>query len=137
MDVVGPAFAMEIFFTARQFSADEALAMGLVNRVVEDGELEGLVADYCDRVAENAPLTIGAVKTCVRELLRGRELDRERCEAVVRACFDSEDYVEGRRAFLEKRRPCSRAADAQRPASTSPESPVRRSSRSPARASPR
>ncbi len=105
MDVVGPAFAMEIFFTARQFSADEALAMGLVNRVVDDGELEGFVGDYCNRVAENAPLTIGAVKTCVRELLRGRELDREKCEAVVRACFDSEDYVEGRRAFLEKRRP--------------------------------
>jgi enoyl-CoA hydratase/carnithine racemase len=105
MDVVGPAFAMEIFFTARQLSADEALAMGLVNRVVDDGELEGFVADYCNRIAENAPLTIGAVKTCVRELLRGREFDRERCEAVVRACFDSEDYVEGRRAFMEKRRP--------------------------------
>jgi enoyl-CoA hydratase/carnithine racemase len=105
MDVVGPAFAMEIFFTARQFSADEALAMGLVNRVVDDVELEGLVADYCNRFAENAPLTIAAVKTCVRELLRGREFDRAKCEAVVRACFDSEDYVEGRRAFLEKRRP--------------------------------
>jgi enoyl-CoA hydratase/carnithine racemase len=105
MDVVGPAFAMEIFFTARQFSADEALAMGLVNRVVDDGELESFVADYCSRVAENAPLTIAAVKTCVRELLRGRELDREKCESVVRACFESEDYVEGRRAFLEKRRP--------------------------------
>jgi enoyl-CoA hydratase/carnithine racemase len=105
MDVVGPAFAMEIFYTARQFSADEALAMGLVNRVVDDADLEGFVGDYCARVAENAPLTIAAVKTCVRELLRGRELDRERCEAVVRACFESEDYVEGRRAFLEKRRP--------------------------------
>jgi len=105
MDVVGPAFAMEIFFTARQFSADEALAMGLVNRVLDDGGLESYVADYCARVAENAPLTIGAVKTCVRELLRGRELDRERCEAAVRACFESEDYVEGRRAFMEKRKP--------------------------------
>jgi enoyl-CoA hydratase len=105
MDVVGPAFAMEIFFTARQFSADEALAMGLVNRVVDDGELESFVGDYCRRMAENAPLTLAAVKTCVRELLRGRELDRERCEAVVRACFESEDYVEGRRAFLEKRKP--------------------------------
>jgi enoyl-CoA hydratase/carnithine racemase len=105
MDVVGPAFAMEIFFTARQFSADEALAMGLVNRVLDDADLEGFVAEYCNRIADNAPLTIGAVKTCVRELLRGDRLDRERCEAVVRACFDSEDYVEGRRAFMEKRRP--------------------------------
>jgi enoyl-CoA hydratase/carnithine racemase len=105
MDVVGPAFAMEIFYTARQFSADEALAMGLVNRVVDDADLETFVGDYCRRIAENAPLTIGAVKTCVQELLRGRELDRERCEAAVRACFASEDYVEGRRAFMEKRRP--------------------------------
>ena len=105
MDVVGPAFAMEIFYTARQFSADEALAMGLVNRVLDDAELESYVADYCARIAENAPLTIGAVKTCVRELSRGREFDRERCEAAVRACFESEDYVEGRRAFMEKRRP--------------------------------
>jgi enoyl-CoA hydratase/carnithine racemase len=108
IDVVGPSFAMEIFFTARQFSADEALAMGLLNRVVEDGELEAYVADYCRRIAENAPLTIGAVKTCVRELARGRDFDRERCEAAVRACFESEDYVEGRRAFLEKRRPVFR-----------------------------
>jgi enoyl-CoA hydratase/carnithine racemase len=108
MDVVGPAFAMEIFFTARQFSADEALAMGLVNRVVDDGQLEPFVADYCARVAENAPLTIAAVKTCVRELSRGRDFDRERCEAVVRACFESEDYVEGRRAFMEKRKPVFR-----------------------------
>ena len=105
MEVVGPSYAMEIFFTGRQFSAEEALGMGLVNRVVGDGELESFVADYCTRIAENAPLTIGAVKTCVRELLKGPGLDRELCEAVVRACFDSEDYVEGRRAFLEKRRP--------------------------------
>jgi enoyl-CoA hydratase/carnithine racemase len=105
MDVVGPSFAMEIFYTARQFSADEALAMGLVNRVVDDGELESFVGEYCGRIADNAPLTIGAVKACVTELLRGREFDRERCEAVVRACFASEDYVEGRRAFMEKRRP--------------------------------
>jgi enoyl-CoA hydratase/carnithine racemase len=108
IDVVGPSFAMEIFFTARQFSAEEALAMGLINRLVDDAELESFVGDYCRRVAENAPLTIGAVKTCVRELLRGRELDAERCEEVVRACFASEDYVEGRRAFLEKRQPVFR-----------------------------
>jgi enoyl-CoA hydratase/carnithine racemase len=105
IEVVGPSFAMEIFFTARQFSGEEALGMGLVNRVVDDGDLESFVGDYCARVAENAPLTIAAVKTCVRELLKGPALDRELCESVVRACFDSEDYVEGRRAFLEKRRP--------------------------------
>jgi 1,4-dihydroxy-2-naphthoyl-CoA synthase len=68
-------------------------------------ELESLVLEYCEMISENAPLTIGAVKTCVRELLRGRDLDRERCEEAVRACFASEDYVEGRRAFMEKRKP--------------------------------
>ncbi|HVR29487.1 MAG TPA: enoyl-CoA hydratase [Thermoanaerobaculia bacterium] len=105
IEVVGPSFATEIFATARRFTAEEALAMGLVNRVVEDSELEPFVADYCRRIAENAPLTIEAVKTCVRELARGRDFDRELCERVVRACFESEDYAEGRRAFLEKRKP--------------------------------
>jgi enoyl-CoA hydratase/carnithine racemase len=108
IEVVGPSFASEIFFTARQFSAEEALGMGLVNRVVDDSDLESFVADYCGRIADNAPLTIAAVKTCVRELLKGPALDRDLCESVVRACFDSEDYIEGRRAFLEKRRPVFR-----------------------------
>jgi enoyl-CoA hydratase/carnithine racemase len=106
MDLVGPAFAKEIFFVARQFDASEAAAMGLVNRVVEPPELEDLVRNYCRRIAANAPLTIRAVKTIVGELCKDESArDLELCRAVVRDCFESDDYVEGQAAFMEKRRP--------------------------------
>ena len=70
VDVVGPSFAMEIFYTARQFTAAEALTMGLVNRVVPDGELESYVKNYADMIAGNAPLTIKAVKAVVSEMMK-------------------------------------------------------------------
>ena len=106
VDLVGASFAKEIFFTARHFSAAEALAMGLVNRAVPETELESYVRNYCALIAENAPLTMEAVKGVVSELARpGAQLDRERCEALVKRCFDSADYIEGRRAFMEKRKP--------------------------------
>jgi enoyl-CoA hydratase len=106
MALVGPAFAKEIFYTARRFSAGEAHGMGLVNRVLPDGELEGFVRSYCAMIAENAPLSLKAAKGIVAELTKLQdEVDRARCEELVRACFDSEDYVEGRRAFMEKRKP--------------------------------
>ncbi len=106
VDVVGPANAMEIFFTARHFTAAEALGMGLVNRALPEGELESYVRNYCQLIAENAPLTLEAVKGIVNELARpSAEIDRARCEALVTRCFDSQDYIEGRRAFMEKRRP--------------------------------
>ena len=70
MDVVGPSFAKEIFFTARQFDAEEARMMGFVNRVVPDAELESYVKTYGDTIAGNAPLTIGAAKQAVSELLK-------------------------------------------------------------------
>ena len=70
VDIVGPSFAMEIFYTARQFTAAEALVMGLVNRVVPDGELESYVKDYADMIAGNAPLTIKAVKAMVGEVVK-------------------------------------------------------------------
>ena len=106
VDLVGPAFAKEIFFTARQFSAAEALAMGLVNRALPMAELEEYVRGYCAMIAENAPLTIEAVKGVVDELAKpGAQIDRAHCEALVARCFDSQDYIEGRRAFMEKRKP--------------------------------
>lgn len=109
IDLVGPANAKEIFFTARQFSADEAMGMGLVNRVVPAAELETFVRSYCAMIAENAPLTIAAVKGIVAELMKpGAEVDREHCVGLVARCFDSADYVEGRRAFMEKRKPAFR-----------------------------
>ncbi len=109
MNVVGPAYAKEIFYTARLFSAPEALAMGLVNRVVPDAELDAYVDDYCRRIGENAPLTMHAVKRTVEELTRlDGQPDLERSTRLVEECFASEDYIEGRRAFMEKRKPVFR-----------------------------
>ena len=105
-DVVGPSFAKEIFYTARQFDAAEALHMGLVNRVRPVAEVETYVRDYAARIAENAPLTIGAVKLCVAEWAKDPgKRDLAACQAAVDACFASEDYVEGRTAFMQKRKP--------------------------------
>jgi enoyl-CoA hydratase len=108
VDIVGPSFAMEIFYTARQFTAAEALTMGLVNRVVPDGEggLEKFVRDYADVIAGNAPLTIKAVKATVAEVMKhDSERNIARSQALVDACFMSRDYEEGRKAFMEKRKP--------------------------------
>jgi enoyl-CoA hydratase len=106
IDLVGPAHAREIFYTARQFSAEEALRMGLVNQLVPDDRLEGYVQEYCDMIAANAPLTVRSVKTIVREAMKDESRrDLDLCKRVVDECFASEDYTEGRTAFMEKRRP--------------------------------
>ncbi len=106
MDLVGPAYAKEIFFTARRFSADEALGMGLVNRVVAHDDLEARTLELAGTIAANAPLTMRAIKQSVHEALKPEfERDLALCAELVRACFDSEDYAEGRRAFAEKRKP--------------------------------
>jgi enoyl-CoA hydratase len=105
-DIVGPSFTKEIFYTARQFDAEEARQMGFVNRVVSDSELETYVKSYTDMISANAPMTIGAVKFTVGELLKDEsKRDIGRCAEMVRACFASRDYVEGRTAFMEKRKP--------------------------------
>jgi len=106
IDLVGPAYAREIFYTARQFSAEEALGMGLINRLVPESELESYVQNYCDLIAANAPLTIRAAKQIAREALKDEsKRDMALCQRVVDECFASEDYTEGRTAFMEKRRP--------------------------------
>jgi enoyl-CoA hydratase/carnithine racemase len=106
VDLVGPASAKEIFFTARQFDAAEALAMGLVNRVVKDGELEAFVKDYADVIAGNAPLTVHAAKFIINEIRKDpAERDLAKCDRLVAECFASKDYIEGRTAFMEKRKP--------------------------------
>ena len=80
--------------------------MGLVNRVVPQAELEAFVTDYARQIAENAPLTIASIKQIVAEALKDpAERDLDLCQRLVRGCFDSEDYAEGRRAFKEKRKP--------------------------------
>ena len=106
VDVVGPAFAREIFYTARQFTGQEALAMGLVNRLVPADWLESYVRDYAGSIAANAPMTVASIKTLVEQVLKDEsQRDMKLCQDVVDRCFNSADYVEGRQAFMEKRKP--------------------------------
>ena len=106
VDVVGPSFAKEIFFTARQFTAQEAVTMGLVNRMVPEVQLETYVRDCAGTIAANAPLTVASIKTIVDEVVKDESRrDMALCRSVVDRCFNSEDYVEGRTAFMEKRKP--------------------------------
>lgn len=106
VDIVGASAAMEIFFTARQLDADEALRIGLINRAVAPEALDGVVADCVARISANAPLTIAAAKAAVRELAKDpAKRNRSAVDALVAACFASEDFIEGRTAFMEKRAP--------------------------------
>jgi enoyl-CoA hydratase/carnithine racemase len=105
-EAVGVPFAKEIFFTARQFTADEAEIMGLVNRVLPSDEIDAYVADYAAAIASNAPLTIGTAKYVFQQVAKDPgERDIEGCAERVRQCFASRDYGEGRLAFMEKRKP--------------------------------
>ena len=102
--LVGPGVAKDIFFTGRLLSAEEALGANLVNQVVADAELEDAVADYCKRIAGNAPLTIDSVKRIIAES-ESAEPDEALCEELYQRCLASQDYQEGWTAFLEKRTP--------------------------------
>ena len=104
--LVGPSCAKDILFSARFLETDEALRIGLVNAVFEPAEIEQKVRDYALRIAGNAPLTVHAAKQAVRVFERyAVTADADALAALVDRCFDSEDYREGRRAFLEKRAP--------------------------------
>jgi len=106
VDLVGPSFAKEIFFTARQFTAAEAQVMGLVNRVLPDAELESYVKDYAETIAANAPLTVDSVKYIVGQAVADEsKRNLKKCDELVQTCFASNDYKEGRKAFMEKRKP--------------------------------
>ncbi len=93
---VGEPRAKEILFTAGRFDARRAEAIGLVHRVVPPADLESAVRELCGTLAANAPLTIRAAKSF---------LGGSRDPGLVRACFESEDWAEGRSAFAQKRRP--------------------------------
>jgi len=104
--IVGPSRARDIMFSARFMEAEEALAMGLINFVVPRERIEAEVVEYAGRIAGNAPLTVQAAKAAIDAFERGsRDEDVERVRELVDACFDSEDYKEGRRAFAAKQSP--------------------------------
>ena len=107
MKLVGPAYTKEIFFTARtDFSAQDALRMGLVNQVVPKAQLEEFTRNYALTMAKNAPLTLRSAKANVEQLVRPEgERDYAMLEKLVADCFNSQDYQEGVKAFSEKRRP--------------------------------
>jgi enoyl-CoA hydratase len=106
VEAVGPAYAKEILLTARRYSAAEARHMGLVHASVPAGEFDAFRAEYVARIAENAPLSMKAAKRIIDEVAGGLDAGaQERADRLVAACSDSEDYKEGRRAFMEKRKP--------------------------------
>ncbi len=103
---VGLAAAKEIFFTARRFSADEALQLRLVNRIVPKAALDAFVQEIAAAIAGNAPLTLRSAKLILHELAKeAAERDQQAIVRSIRACYESADYAEGVRAFIEKRRP--------------------------------
>ena len=104
-DLVGPGYAKDIFFTGRRLTAAEAQAIGLVNNVAEPDKLDALLAEYTSAITTGAPLTIKAGKRIIRDVLKSSEPDMEMARKLILDCFESEDYAEGRKAFMEKRKP--------------------------------
>jgi len=105
-DVMGPGMAKHFMFTAEKISANEAVSCGLVQKLVTEENLETFVNDYALTISKNAPLTIKAMKQIGIEILKNPlERDLSLCDQLASACFDSEDYKEGRKAFMEKRLP--------------------------------
>lgn len=107
MNAVGAAAAKQLMFTAKSIDAETALRLGLVQEVVTEEDLPARVAELGSAIAANAPLTIRAMKFISTQVAHPDPAERDlaRCDEMVAACFASEDYVEGRRAFMEKRNP--------------------------------
>jgi len=106
LETVGHARAREIMFLGRRYGAEEALAMGLVHRVLPSEGLEGFVQEVLQTLCENAPLSIANSKTIIEEYVKSSGApDAARMRAAIERCARSDDYREGRRAFMEKRKP--------------------------------
>jgi enoyl-CoA hydratase/carnithine racemase len=106
VNLVGPAAAKDILFSARRLDAEEALHLGLVSRVAAPEALEDEVRAYATALTEKAPLSLRASKAIINELMKPEsEQDAAMMRAHIEACFNSADYAEGRRAFMEKRTP--------------------------------
>lgn len=108
-DLIGPAAAKEIFYTARQFNAEEGLRMRFFQQVLAPADLAGFVDGYCRQIAVNAPLSMASAKRCITEHLKDADQqNRAAALQTIEDCALSEDYAEGRRAFMEKRKPVFR-----------------------------
>ena len=106
VSLVGPSWARLLMYTGMRIDATEALRIGLINRVIPDGELWGNTMDIARTISANAPLAVQAAKITIAEILKDRaERDMDAVSAIGRSCMDSEDFREGRRAFMEKRKP--------------------------------
>ncbi len=106
LETVGHARAREIMFLGRRHDASEGLAMGLVHRVLPDLELERFTNEVLQTLSQNAPLAIANSKTIIEEYVKSAGLpDAARMQAAIDRCAHSADYEEGRRAFMEKRKP--------------------------------
>ncbi|RVT90666.1 enoyl-CoA hydratase [Rhodovarius crocodyli] len=106
VSLVGPAHAHMILMTGGRFSAEEAERVGLINKLVPAEDLEAEVAKLTAQLAINAPLSLVANKRTVRAVQAdAADRDMAAIEAAMAACFDSQDYAEGRKAFMGKRKP--------------------------------
>ena len=106
VQLVGPAMANEIMFTARRLNAAEAQQAGLVNRVVPVDKLEETVTEIAKTISRNAPLSVNASKVTIKEVLKDEsQRDLAKLAKISEDCFNSADYQEGRQAFMEKREP--------------------------------
>jgi enoyl-CoA hydratase len=106
VDLVGRSKAKDILFTGRLLSAQEALSIGLVDYVVPMKELEAFTIDFAKGIIQNAPLSVLGAKKTINILSGNYNLKELKDEYYIsKQCFQSEDFREGVRAFLEKRRP--------------------------------
>jgi len=106
VELVGPSAAKEFIYTARRYTAAEALRMGIVNQVLPAQSLDAAVREIAGNIAVNAPLSILTAKRVVDELMKDpAQRDLALCEDLVKRCGASGDFIEGRRAFMEKRKP--------------------------------
>ncbi|KYK48449.1 enoyl-CoA hydratase [Bradyrhizobium liaoningense] len=106
VSLAGPAWARLLMYTGMRIDSAEALRIGLVERLFPVGELWGETMTIAATIAQNAPLAIKAAKITIAQVLKDESArDMEAIKAIGNACMDSEDFREGRQAFMEKRKP--------------------------------